>query len=181
MTQRPRCWTYSWLGRPDMSEAERRLFAASIVMRVDAVTVELVHALRSEGVQAILLKGPAIADWLYEELGDRIYQDSDLLVAPDDLATAERVLRNLGFEPGQRGWLSKSREWRREPNAADLHTSLYGVEVDDAAAWSLLSADSETIDIDGTTVAALGLTARTFHLATHAAQHEGTFAVPQDD
>jgi hypothetical protein len=164
-----------------MSNASSRLFVASIVMRVDSITVEIVRALRSDGVEPILLKGPAIANWLYEELGDRIYYDSDLLVDAHDLAAAERTLRRLGFTPGQRGWLSKSRDWSRDGESVDVHTSLYGVETDDATAWSLLTADAPMMDIDGTDVRTLRISARALHVATHAAQHEDWFSVPRED
>jgi hypothetical protein len=163
-----------------VSRAEGKLFAGSIVMRVDAITEEVLQALHASGVEPILLKGPAIAQWLYEEF-DRIYLDTDLLVAPQDLATAERTLRDLGFAAGQHGWLSKSRDWQRGPGAVDLHTSLYGIEADDATAWTLLSADPQPIEVGGITAHALSLDARAFHLATHAAQHEHSFSGPEED
>jgi hypothetical protein len=164
-----------------VTNAESRLYVASIVMRVDSITVEIVRALRADGVEPILLKGPAIANWLYEELGDRIYYDSDLLVSARDLPAAETTLRRIGFGPGQRGWLSKSRDWSRGGESVDVHTSLYGVGTDDGTAWTLLSADAPLMDIDGTEVRTLRLSARTFHLATHAAQHDDWFSAPKED
>jgi hypothetical protein len=160
---------------------DARLRKGAAVMRVDALTAEVVHAFRDAGVRAIVLKGPAIARWLYDEIGDRHYTDSDLLVSPVALSVAEAVLSERGFVRGQSGWLSKSREWRCDRGLVDLHTSLFGIDVDDATAWELLAADTEPLSAGGITVEVLGQGARAFHLATHAAQHDRTFNKPQGD
>src|SRR6266513_174398 len=65
--------------------------------RVDAVTAEVVPALAGGGVRALLLKGPATVVWLYDNEHGRSYVDTDVLVSPDDLASAGAVLRRLGF------------------------------------------------------------------------------------
>ncbi len=57
-------------------------------LMVDAVTVE-VAGLRAEGVRPLLMKGPLLAE-LYEGAA-RPYADTDLLVAPDAAAAAERL------------------------------------------------------------------------------------------
>src|SRR5437588_904141 len=53
--------------------------------RVDSVTVEVLPALSGGGVRALLLKGPATVEWLYDEEHGRSYADTDVLVSPDDL------------------------------------------------------------------------------------------------
>lgn len=162
-------------------EREARLRRAGMVLRVDAITAEIVLALRSDGVRPIVLKGPAVARWLYDEIDDRLYADSDLLVGPHELAAAESTLRGLGFVPGQHGWLSKSREWRRSTDLVDLHTSFFGIETDDSTAWTLLSKDAQPIKVGGITAETLRPAARALHLATHAAQHDSGFPKPQTD
>jgi Uncharacterised nucleotidyltransferase len=150
-------------------------------MRIDGITAEIVQALRTDGVRPIVLKGPAVAQWLYDEIGDRLYTDSDLLVSPGELPAAEGTLRSLGFASGQSGWLAKSREWRRGSDLVDLHTSFFGIEAGDSTAWALLSADAQPISVGGITAAALCPAARALHLTLHAAQHESAFARPRAD
>src|SRR5437763_330784 len=74
--------------------------AAGVARRlsVDALAAEVVGSLEAVGVRALLIKGPAVASWLYAP-GDRTYNDVDLMVAAGDLAHAHRVLVQLGFGP----------------------------------------------------------------------------------
>src|SRR5947209_14507654 len=74
----------------------RKVIAA---MAADRVTLELFDAFEAARVQALLLKGPSIAHWLYENPNDRTYGDTDLLVAPEHELEAEAVLAALGFAP----------------------------------------------------------------------------------
>jgi len=57
-----------------------RHLAAALSLHLDAVTAEVVEAFRAVGVRTILLRGPAVGKWLYQEVGDRSYVDVDLLV-----------------------------------------------------------------------------------------------------
>jgi Uncharacterised nucleotidyltransferase len=150
---------------------DTRMAAAAANLRVDSVTAEVVSALRDGGVRSILLKGPAVARWLYDEPGERPYGDTDLLVAPEDLRTAEQTLSGLGFEPGGTGWLGRSRAWRRAGREVDLHTSLFGVEAPGDQVWVALSSGTVATQVAGTEVEVLREEARTLHVATHAAQH----------
>ena len=141
-------------------------------LRVDAVTAESVGALGAAGVRTIVLKGPAVARWLYDEPGERAYRDSDLLVAPRDLRRAQRTLRALGFEPSrEESWLRRARAWSRAGAVVDLHTSLFGVDVPAASVWANLSRDTERMEVGGRHVEILGEPARALHVAIHAAQH----------
>ncbi|MGI8559322.1 MAG: nucleotidyltransferase family protein [Solirubrobacteraceae bacterium] len=140
-------------------------------LRVDQVTAEVWAAMRQATVRPLLLKGPAIAGWLYDDGSLRPYCDSDLLVAPADHRTAERTLRDLGFRPGRADWLGISRNWQRDDDAVDLHASLLGVQVDASQAWQLLSVGTSQIVVGGRPVETLGIEARTVHLSLHAAQH----------
>jgi hypothetical protein len=67
-------------------------------MAVDQVAAEVVSAFRREGIDTVLLKGPALARWLHPE-GGRSYGDTDLLVAPVDFPAAEAVLVRLSLDP----------------------------------------------------------------------------------
>jgi hypothetical protein len=113
-----------------VSDAGLALLAHSL--RVDAVTEEVVGALRDAGVEPVLLKGPVLASRLYAP-GERPYGDCDLLVAPRDHAAAEAVLGRLGFVRVLRPWDGPGRPehdapWEREGSPpVDLHRMLPGV------------------------------------------------------
>lgn len=144
---------------------------------VDRTTTEVFGALRNAGVRALLLKGPAIARWLYAPSYLRSYSDTDVLVAPDDVGRAEEILTSLGFElppiydeddrPSfEHAWVRRSDGVR-----VDLHWNLVGSTVQDDEAWTVLSSDSEAMEIEGEEVEVLGETARMVHVSLHAAQH----------
>ncbi|MCA1711243.1 MAG: nucleotidyltransferase family protein, partial [Actinobacteria bacterium] len=66
--------------------------AALASLAVDAQTAEVVQRLHQADVPCLLLKGPSIAGWLYNDGTPRPYGDSDLLVPPHAYATAAEVL-----------------------------------------------------------------------------------------
>lgn len=146
------------------------------VLSVDRVTAEVVSALRAAGIRSILLKGPALARWLYDERAVRPYNDCDLLVGPEDVERAEDVLRARGFErfgidaiPGD--WPRAARTWVRGDGAAvDLHHTFAGIGAPDAELWGVLSADTETMVVGGVEVDVLSLPARAMTVALHAAK-----------
>jgi Uncharacterised nucleotidyltransferase len=147
----------------------------ALALAVDAVTAEVVTALRDAGIRPLLLKGPSIAGWLYGEGAARPYGDSDLLVSPGSYGPAENALRALGFRP--LGYLSQghvdSQAWlRRSDNASvDLHRSLVGVCASPDVLWEELAAKTETLRVGGIDVEVLGMPGRALHIALHAAQH----------
>jgi hypothetical protein len=152
-------------------------------MAVDQVTAEVVPAFRAAGIGAVLLKGPAIAQWLYPE-GGRYYGDVDLLVAPGDLGAAEAVLADLSFHSPSPAWRPQpAYVWRREghPVAVDLHHSLRHVQATPPTVWEVLSADTVDITVAGITVPVLDLPGRAFHVALHAAQHGVAEPKPVED
>jgi hypothetical protein len=59
--------------------------------------IRVLEALRTSGVGAVALKGPAFAQWLYGDVGFRRFSDLDVLVSPGDLDRALRVLDALGY------------------------------------------------------------------------------------
>lgn len=111
---------------------------------VDWYTAQVVEALRGPGIEAIVLKGPAIRTWLYhDDPGRRGYLDADLLVAAGALSAAAAVLSELGFEPEGHDETSPWAEsWRRAEDGAvvDLHRTLHGCEHSTVDPWPLLRA-----------------------------------------
>jgi hypothetical protein len=153
------------------------LFALMQTVTVDAVTAEVAAALAARNVPAILLKGPSLSAWLYAEGATRTYRDVDLLIGRQDRQAAENVLRELGFADvlapmaHPRMESEKSYPWRRDWVEVDLHTSIWGFEVDEDTVWAVLSEERTPITVAGARVDALSLPARALHVALHAAHH----------
>src|SRR5437763_10353307 len=112
--------TPGYCGRMDDPPISRSVeFSTALAnLAMDAGTVEVLKALNAAGIEAILLRGPALDRLLYSQRGERSYTDADLLVAPDDYAKAEEILAGLGFRPyGDAGGFADTpghaRAWRR--------------------------------------------------------------------
>jgi hypothetical protein len=153
----------------------RHVLVAGLSLRVDAVTAEVVTAMRNAGVRPLLLKGPSTQAWLYRDHALRPYIDTDLLVAPDRYRSAGAVLRGLGFHPmsySQQGHLD-SQTWIRDRDSSyvDLHRSVMGVSAPPAEVWRELSANVDTLRVAGVEVETLAVQGRALHMALHAAQH----------
>lgn len=160
---------------------------AAVRLALDCATAETVDALRAHGVRAILMKGPAISRWLYDQASDRGYGDIDLLVSPGQFDAAAEVLGELGYQgvlPAR--WLGiravevveheqhfvRDGQW---PVEVDLHRQLLWTADDPSDAWRLLSADTEQMEVGGADVDVLRPAARAVILALHAAQHGSGF------
>jgi hypothetical protein len=164
--------------RPSPPPASRpSLEGVVATMLLDAAATEVTAALRRNQIPSRLLKGAAIAAWLYDG-ADRTYVDVDLLIAPRDLERAEKVLVQLGFSPadgapGRADRPRHARVWEREGDAAavDLHTRLAGVGIGPQEAWDVLAAAADETVVGGETVETLDVPARALHVVLHAAQH----------
>jgi len=63
------------------------------------VTVELALKLEREGIEVVVLKGPAVGVAAYGDPSLRSFADVDLLVKRNDLVAARSVLQALGYTP----------------------------------------------------------------------------------
>jgi Uncharacterised nucleotidyltransferase len=171
------------------SDSSSRTLLTAGNIAVDAVTAEVVNALRAEGIRSLLLKGPAIVTWLYAEGAEphpgyddaepvRSYDDVDLLVAPDDLDSCKQVLGRLGFAnrfaafaPGE--FAEHSTEWWRvgSPVAVDLHRTLQGVRASPNKLSGELASGAEELMVGGTRVEVPSKAGRALVVALHAAYH----------
>ncbi len=166
-----------------------RLVARASKLRIDAASAEVLHRFEHGGVDARLLKGPSIAQWLYTHGESRPYVDCDLLVAPTCLDAAQDILASLGYvqtfddSSMPPWWREHAGVWARGTDGLtiDLHRTLAGVGVDDHAAWRLLSANPEVVVVLGMQLPALGRAARALHVVLHAAQHGANRAHPLGD
>ena len=155
-------------------------------MAVDRVTREVITALSDQNINALLLKGPAIAQWLYPT-GGRIYGDTDLLVNPIDFSRAAEELTKLGFGEPIRGRAAHAHTYRRrDPEtgntfSVDLHRTLPYVTVAPGQAWQILSSGAERIRLGDVDVRVLGIPQRCLHIAMHAVQHASESSRPLED
>ena len=150
---------------------------------IDRITVEVTRALAARGIPSLVLKGPAIANWLYGAHEVRAYGDSDLLVPHRLWDLAVDALTELGFtgdlEPMAHPRMASyaSDPFVRGTDSLDLHSTLHGVGVPYEAVWPVLSRDAVPMQIGGAELDVLGPAARAFHVALHAAQHQDGKAV----
>jgi hypothetical protein len=148
-------------------------------MAVDVATADVIRALQAAGIRSILLKGPALARWLYDDRALRPYVDCDLLVSPADLEGAEQVLQDLGFAPGPLDtiagdWPRHARTWLATRRAnVDLHRTFPGIGAPAEQLWAELSARTELMSIAGADAEVLDPAGRALIVALHAAK-DGT-------
>ncbi len=145
---------------------------AALTLAIDVDTATVVQALRGQGVEPILLKGPVLGRLLYPgEL--RPYCDIDLLVGPHDAARAEATLRDLGYRRGLTPLppnLPTATPWSHPSRrSVDLHRGLHFVEAPAENLWEVVRRDATPIDVAGTPVLAPGLGVLALHLCLHAA------------
>jgi hypothetical protein len=156
----------------------QNLAVAARNLLLDRAAGVAIERLRSEGIESILLKGAAIAMWLYK--GEvRPYLDIDLLVSPAQFDAATRALSSLGYVHTLEGADAseigpKERELIGPDGVCiDLHMGFVGVPGDPLRCWEILSQRTRDFTLAGrrTQVKVLDIPARTMHLALHAAQN----------
>jgi hypothetical protein len=167
----------------DWKSLSPSLVATAHSLRIDAATATVVPALEAAGIRSIVLKGPALTRWLYDDGTPRPYADTDLLVAPDQLADAEHELSSLDFKKvAYNAGSEHASNWERKDGAwVDLHHSLPGVGVSPTELWQILAGELQTISIGGVQAQILGRHATALHLALHAIQHGPSWSRPLED
>lgn len=121
-------------------------------------------ALEANGIEAAAFKGMAVLAWLHHGKPDRIIQDVDLLVRPDDVSRTVAVLEARGFRPKLGGvpleeYLAFVRD---SPGAAGNEAiSLVGTEGTDIDLhWKLGAFDTDRLLAAAASVPWLGTTVR---------------------
>jgi hypothetical protein len=164
--------------------------AAASTFRLDVKGAEIRRALAAGGIRAVLIKGPAFARLLYPDPALREYTDVDLLVKPEAMRHAEKVLADQGFrrfdeeapvrqtDPavgeavGVLG-ASHSVAWVRDRDSfvVDLHDSLPQVGVPENAVWRQITRHLDVLDVGGAPTEVLDRSATALLVALHAAHH----------
>lgn len=148
-------------------------------LRLDAHAAATSERLRDAGVRSVVLKGPAVERLLYD--GARRRDDIDLLVRPDDVAAAAKVLQDAGFSLADVD--EHASTWLRAEDglSVDLHTTLIGVGVGHEEAWAILSEQTVPLELPRGRVDVFGPPALALHIVLHAGQHGGRSGRPLDD
>lgn len=165
--------------QPDAMRTAMRTLA------VDATTARVLIAFEAAGVQSLLLKGPTLQPlWGSEH---RPYVDTDLLVAPSDLARAGEVLAGLGFalalDHSRHAAVSEphAQEWAAGGASIDLHWRVAGIDAAPERQWAVLFARAAATSIGGAAARAPDRAALALLVALHAAHHGTTAARPLED
>ena len=165
-----------------LSTSER--LVAMYCRLVDRLAVEISASFESAGIDHVLLKGPALAQWLYGEDEVRSYGDADFLVQRADWDGAIAVLRAEGFEDALAAMAHPRMEsFHSHPWAArgrgdvDLHATLEGLQAPMDTVWRELTAHREILRLPDGEVATLNERGRLLHVALHASQHQDGKAV----
>jgi Uncharacterised nucleotidyltransferase len=147
-------------------------------LRIDAATGEVVSALRTNGVDSIVLKGATFSEWYPPDSG-RMYADGDVWVAPGDVRAAEKVLRAIGFTAQFEGdqptwWQEHANNWYREEDGGhiDLHRRLQGAELDPEQTWEILWPERTQFTVGGELAYRLPEHARALYAILHATFHD---------
>jgi hypothetical protein len=132
----------------------------------------------------LLLKGPAFAQWLYDEPRERTYGDLDLLVDPDQFDEAVRGLVALNFEPlaaknlrsnERHGFhhvhLVRSGQPGTFPVKVELHHTLALLLSPPSLVWQRFTKGVDTIEVAGARVTVPSPSVSALIVALHAAQH----------
>jgi hypothetical protein len=165
------------------------LAVAASNLVLDAATARLVRALGAEGVPSVLLRGPALARWLYDDEMSRPYADVDLLVPDDHFLEAQRVLFGLDFTESvlearfERGRPAHAETWSRRADGVgvDLHRTLIGIRASPAIFWATIASGAERMTVGGEAVSVPSTAARALLVALHAAQHGPGWDRPRED
>ncbi len=79
---------------------------AAEALAVEATSAEALRRLVAGGIRVMVIKGPAVAQYLHQP-GHRTYSDIDLLVPPRDFRSAQRILSSMGYvraEESEQPW-----------------------------------------------------------------------------
>lgn len=159
------------------------------MLALDQALGEIVRRFGRDGIRPLLLKGPAFARWLYDEPGDRMYRDLDLLVAPESFTAARHGLEDLGFRTSDERLRVHERAphhevWERPGRIAlvvELHRTFGLLEATPDRAWRTFSAGATTTVVGACEVSVPSPAVSALLVALHVAHHGVAVTKPQRD
>jgi hypothetical protein len=145
---------------------------------IDRLSAEMAMRFSDAGIECMLVKGPVIGDWLYDD-GVRGYGDSDFLVARSNWDRAVAVLTQQGFtdylgpmaHPRMESFSSTA--FVRGSDNVDLHCTLAGLDASPDEVWRALWETAARRSVGGRSIAVPSRPATLLQLALHAAHHPG--------
>ncbi len=171
-----------------MSISSADMLVAMYCRLIDRLIVDISRDFDAAGIDHVLLKGPAIAGWLYDADEVRGYGDGDFLVQRADWDRAIAILREQGFEDAlakmahPRMESFHSHPWSLKGRGdVDMHATLEGLGADMDVVWGELTAERETLELAEGEVQMLAEPGRLLHVALHVAQHVDGKAVTDLD
>src|SRR4051794_20818974 len=114
-----------------------RVTVAARELLAEALAARLTKVCEARGVELLLIKGPALACWLYPSGEVRNLGDLDVVVDPGKFALAEHLLLELGFVNKYEGRAPQTSEFHADMWShprwlpVDLHRRLWGVGVNE--------------------------------------------------
>jgi hypothetical protein len=156
--------------RPDLA-------VAMYTRLVDRLAVSVSGQFREAGIDHLVVKGPAIAHWLYGPDEVRTYGDVDVLVRQPDWDRAVALLHRHGFDDAMAGMAHPRMEsyashpYRSVAGDVDLHATFKGLTADMDAVWEAFSEGREVLRLPEGELEMPSEAARLMHVALHAAQH----------
>ncbi len=124
----------------------------------------ILKAFQEAGIEVIVLKGAALAQTVYEDIGLRPMNDLDLLVRPKSLRKAVKVLQGLGFAPLKHHYLGYQFLIVSENVSVELHWDIPDREGEQKLLWS----QTQSLPPWMKSVFTLNTGAQIVHLAVHA-------------
>jgi hypothetical protein len=156
---------------------EAGVIRAAWRLSLDAALEEVAGAFAADGVQPLLLKGPAFARWLYDDPSERSYVDLDLLVAPEQLEPARRTLAGCGYEQVAQRAHAHQRDHHetwvriRPPAVIELHHTVFLLEASPQLVWQRFAEHPEAVVVGAVEVKVPGPGASALLVALHALLH----------
>lgn len=86
------------------------------MLRLSSELEKINKEFKIHNIQSLLLKGPVLALMLYGDLSLRTSKDLDILVSPQDITQAEKILISLGYETQEKDQTDQDtiNIWRRK-------------------------------------------------------------------
>lgn len=142
------------------------------------VLAEILTKFQAAGIQALVLKGAALAHLVYPEPGLRPMRDMDLLVKKADACRAQSLLAELGFDaPLPRGpklpdkhLLAAKRKTDGLSISVEIHHNLFGAGFPASLDLETLTGPPLAFNLNGITAYTLGYEDMLWHLCCHATQ-----------